>query len=182
MTSNGAPSSVRPSAGTESAQPEIDFEFRDAMRHLAGGVSVVTVGGDDDRTGFTATSVTSLSVEPATVLVCLDRRSSSWPVLQTHNFFGVNILGVDHRDVAERFAGRGGLKGGARYEGVEWTTLATGAPVLADAMVALDCEIEELLERHSHAIIIGRVRALRVNGSTNALVYWRAGFHSVEIS
>ena len=74
------------------------------------------------------------------------------------------------RHVADRFAGRHGVKGKARYEGVRWERLATGALALADAVAAIDCEIEEAIERHSHAILIGAVRAIRIRGG-EPLVY-----------
>lgn len=144
--------------------------LRDAMRHVAGGVSVITAGIGDDRTGLTVTSAISLSIEPPTMIVCVNRGASSWPVIQKHRHFCVNILGSTHRDVAERFAGRGGIKGQERYLGASWTTLATEASVLDDALAAIDCEVEEFIERHSHAIVIGAVKAVKLNGG-EPLVY-----------
>ena len=83
-------------------------DFRGAMRHLAGGVSVITVGRGKDITGMTVTSVSSLSVDPPTLIVSVNREASSWPLLKRHGFFGVNILTADQLDVAERFAGKDG--------------------------------------------------------------------------
>ena len=71
--------------------------FRQAMRELAGGVAVVTVGEGPDRTGFTSTSVESLSVEPPRLLLCVNESSSSWKQLQKRPYFGVNILRADHQ-------------------------------------------------------------------------------------
>ena len=85
--------------------------FRNAMRQLAGGISVATVGEGDDRAGLTATSVTSLSVDPPTLLVCVNLSSSSLPLLDRYRRFGVNLLGHEHRAVADRFASRAGEKG-----------------------------------------------------------------------
>jgi flavin reductase (DIM6/NTAB) family NADH-FMN oxidoreductase RutF len=146
------------------------------MRHLPSGVSVISVGRGENRTGLTATSVSALSLDPPTVLVSINRSSSSYPALLERRSFGVNVLSAGHRDIADRFAGRNGEQGAERYEGARWTTLSTGTPLLEDAVVALDCEVEELLERHSHAVVIGRVRALRVNGGPSALVYWRGKY------
>ena len=158
----------------------LDSLFRSAMRDLASGVSVITVGRGEDRTGMTATSLTSLSVDPPSILICVNRSSSTWPALQAHRHFGVNLLRASQRPIAERFAGRDGAKGSLRYADAEWTTLVTGAPILADALAALDCEIEEALERHSHMIVIGRVRAVRLGEGSDALTYWRGGFHISE--
>ncbi len=158
----------------------IQASFRDSMRHLVGGVSVITVGRGEERTGLTVTSLTALSVEPPRVIFCINASASSHPVLRRCGVFGVNLLGRRYAAVADRFAGRGGLKGADRYQGGEWIELRTGAPILADASVALDCEVEEILERHSHTIVIGKVVELRVGDGSDALCYWRRGFHSVS--
>src|ERR1700704_3488947 len=64
-------------------------DFRSAMRHLAGGVSVITVGSGKDGTGMTVALVSSLSVDPPTLIVSINRGSSSWPLLARYGFFGV---------------------------------------------------------------------------------------------
>jgi flavin reductase (DIM6/NTAB) family NADH-FMN oxidoreductase RutF len=151
-------------------------EFRTAMRELASAVSVVSCGQDEQRTGFTATSVSSLSLDPPTLIVCVNRSSSSWPTLRGARGFGVNVLTASHRGLAHRFAGRGGAEGSARYEDGHWITLRSGAPLLADALASFDCSIEEIIERHSHAIVIGRVEAVRRGGGSGALVYWRGDY------
>src|ERR1700719_4980055 len=82
---------------------EIDSEsFRMAMRELAGGVAVVTVGRDSDITGFTATSVSSLCTRPPRLLVCVAQDSASWRALQRHPYFGVNLLREEERAFANR--------------------------------------------------------------------------------
>lgn len=159
-----------------SADDTLATQFKSAMRELAAGVAIISIGEGADRTGMAATSVTSLSVEPPTLLVCVNRASSSWPALKRHRVFGVNLLGGDQMDVADRFAGRSGLKGAERYLGADWIRLATGAPILADALAALDCEIEETLERHSHVIVLGRVRAVHVGRYSDTVVYWRGRY------
>lgn len=95
-------------------------DFRGAMRHLVGGVSVITAGCGQDITGMTVTSVSSLSVDPPTLIVSISRASSTWPVLKRYGFFGVNILTSDQLDIAERFSGKDGLKGRERFAGGEW--------------------------------------------------------------
>lgn len=152
--------------------PEVDASgFREAMRQLAGAVSVVTTGDGPSRTGLTATSVTSLSAEPPSLLVCINRASSVLPVLRETGAFAVNLLAAGQQAIADRFAGRSGASGAARYAGAAWTTLETGVPVLADALAALDCRVEAIMDWHSHAIVIGRVAALSVPGGEAALVY-----------
>ncbi|QWG22513.1 flavin reductase family protein [Bradyrhizobium sediminis] len=155
-------------------------EFRAAMRHLAGGVSVITAGRGRDITGMTVTSVSSLSVEPASLIVSINRESSSWPLLKRYGFFGVNILTADQIDIAERFSGKDGLKGAERFAGAEWITRASGVPLLAGALAAADCEVEDIVERHSHAIVIGRVLDIRVSARTAALAYWQGQYVAID--
>jgi 3-hydroxy-9,10-secoandrosta-1,3,5(10)-triene-9,17-dione monooxygenase reductase component len=78
--------------------------FKQAMRHLIGGVSVITAGSGEVRTGLTATSAISLSLDPPTMLVCVNRDASAWPVIQRERHYCVNILDSRHQDLADRFA------------------------------------------------------------------------------
>lgn len=174
-------SNLGATASMDCAQLEVTIDaFRNAMRKLAGGVAVVTVGQGPDRTGFTATSVESLSAEPPRLLLCISESSSSWKKLQKHPFFGVNILRADHWSLADQFAGRGGLQGVDRYRGAKWTTLSNdGAAILEDALAGVDCIIEEMLPRHGHVIIIGRVRAILLHGDGQPLLYWQGTYRQI---
>jgi flavin reductase (DIM6/NTAB) family NADH-FMN oxidoreductase RutF len=155
-------------------------DFRGAMRHLAGGVSVITVGRGKDIAGMTVTSVSSLSVDPPTLIVSINRESSSWLLLRRHGFFGVNLLTADQIDIAERFTGKDGLKGADRFAGAQWTTRVSGVPLLVGALSAIDCEAEDVIERHSHAIVIGRVLDLRTSQRTAALAYWQGRYVAID--
>jgi flavin reductase (DIM6/NTAB) family NADH-FMN oxidoreductase RutF len=155
-------------------------DFRNAMRQLTGGVSVITAGKGRDISGMTVTSVSSLSVDPPSLIVSLNRESSSWPLVKRYGFFGVNILTSDQVDIAERFTGKGGLKGADRFAGAPWTTRASGVPLLTDALAAIDCEVEDVVERHSHAIVIGRVLDVAVSARTAALAYWQGRYVAID--
>ena len=155
-------------------------DFRNAMRQLTGGVSVVTAGRGRDISGMTVTSVSSLSVDPPALIVSINRESSSWPLVKRYGFFGVNILTSDQIDIAERFTGKSGLKGADRFRGARWITRASGAPLLAEALAAIDCEVEDVIERHSHAIVIGRVLDVAVSARTAALAYWQGRYVAID--
>ena len=163
---------------TETAVSSADF--RGAMRHLTGGVSIITAGRGKDITGMTVTSVTSLSVDPPTLLVSINRDASSFPLIRRYGAFGVNILAADQLDVAERFAGKGGLKGPDRFAGSQWVTSVSGVPLLVGALSSVDCEVEEIVERHSHGIVIGRVRDIKNSARTAALAYWHGQYVAVD--
>jgi flavin reductase (DIM6/NTAB) family NADH-FMN oxidoreductase RutF len=174
-------SNLGATASADFLQREVTIDsFRQAMRGLAGGVAVVTVGIGPDRTGFTSTSVESLSAEPPRLLVSVSENSSSWKQLQKCPYFGVNILRAHHLGIAEQFAGRGGLQGVDRYLGARWTTLASaGAAILDDALAGVDCIVEELLPRHGHVIIIGRVRAILLHTDGQPLLYWQGAYRQI---
>src|SRR5258708_6138702 len=154
---------ILPATTFAEAEPDA---FRVAMRELAGGVAVVTVGKDSDITGFTATSVSSLSAHPPRLVVCVAQSSASWHAIQRRPYFVVNVLRDEERALANRFAGRDGLEGAARYAGARWTTMLTATPVLENALAAFDCAVAEMLPRYDHAIIIGRICAVRARAGS----------------
>ena len=98
------------------------------------------------------------------MLVCVNRNASAWPVIQRERHYCVNILDSRHQHLADRFAGRDGVKGAARYEGARWRQFATGAWGLEDALAVVDCAVEEIIERHSHGIIIGSAQWVHLGG------------------
>lgn len=151
-------------------------EFRTAMRAVVGNCSVITTGLGDSATGLVVTSAISLSAEPPLLLACVNRTSSSWPVLKAAGFFGWSSLGSGHQPVAERFSGVGGLRGLARFDGETWETAITGARLLVGAPVAFDCAVDEMIDRATHSILIGRVLAIRSTPDAGALAYWNGGY------
>ena len=154
-------------------------EFRAAMRAFVGNCSVITVGAGARASGLVVTSAISLSAEPALLLACVNRASSSHPLLQEFGCFGWSSLGAAHQGVAERFSGLGGIKGPDRYHGAEWEVAVTGARLLRGAPAAFDCVIEEMIDRASHSIVVGRVRAVRVTPGAGALTYWNGAYRAL---
>jgi flavin reductase (DIM6/NTAB) family NADH-FMN oxidoreductase RutF len=151
----------------------------DAMRQLAGGVAVITAGRAPDRSGYTGTAVFSLSISPARIIISVGRQSSSYPIIRRQGLFGLNILNGEQRHVADHFAGRGGIKGEARYEGAEWTVTERGVSLLVGALATAECRVDEIIERHSHAIVIGEPLAISASSDGDALIYWRSAYRSV---
>jgi flavin reductase (DIM6/NTAB) family NADH-FMN oxidoreductase RutF len=168
-------------ARTAPVEPQVSSEqFRGAMRHLTGGVCVITVGRGSDITGMTVTSVSSLSLDPPTLIVSINRQSSSWPLLTRYGCFGVNILTGDQLNIAETFTGKSGLKGAERFAGAKWTTGISGVPLLTGALAAIDCQVDDIIQRHSHAIVIGRVLGTSRSPRTAALAYWQGRYVAID--
>lgn len=155
-------------------------DFRDAMRAFVGNCSVITVGDGEDASGLVVTSAISLSADPPLLLACVNRGSTSFPLLTRYGRFGWSSLGAAHRAVAERFSGFGGVKGPARYDGAEWETAVTGARLLKGAAAAFDCTVEEMIERGTHSILIGRVQAVRTSAGAGALAYWNGAYRALD--
>jgi flavin reductase (DIM6/NTAB) family NADH-FMN oxidoreductase RutF len=145
--------------------------FREAMSRLGAAVHVVTSAGVAGKTGFTASAVCSVTDLPAMLLVCLNRRTTSAPLLAQNGVFCVNTLGATEERIADMFAGRIKVPREDRFSIGEWITLKTGSPVLASAVVAFDCRILETKAMASHNVIFGVVEAVRLGPSGSALVY-----------
>jgi flavin reductase len=153
--------------------------FREAMSRLGAAVHVVTTAGPGGKTGFTATAVCSVSDAPPTILVCINRKSQGGPLMRENGVFCVNTLGADAEPIADMFAGRTGAQTEARFQIGTWGSLTTGAPVLATAVVALDCRVIEVKAVASHYVIFGAVEAVQMGPAGPALVYHDRAYKSV---
>jgi flavin reductase len=145
--------------------------FREAMSRLGAAVHVITSAGPGGKAGATATAVCSVSDAPPTLLMCLNRRSQTNPVVVENGVFCVNTLGDGHAEIADIFAGRTGIAGTDRFASGEWTTLSTGSPVLGSAVIAFDCRIIEVRSVGTHNVFFGAVEAVRLGPIGPALVY-----------
>jgi flavin reductase len=162
-------------------------QFREAMARLGAAVHVVTTEGPAGKAGFTATAVCSVSDVPATLLVCLNRRSQINDQLQRNGVLCVNTLGAADESTADKFAGRTGVGGRGstgvdmteRFSVGDWTVLKTGCPVLATAVVALDCRIIEVKAVATHNVYIAGVEAIRVGPAGAALMYHERAYKRV---
>jgi flavin reductase len=153
--------------------------FREAMSRLGAAVHVITTGGPGGKAGATATAVCSVTDAPPTLLMCLNRRSQTNPVVVENGVFCINTLGADAAEIADLFAGRTGVTGSDRFAVGEWTTLATASPVLVSAVVAFDCRIVEVRVVGSHNVFFGAVEAVRLGPQGPALVYHDRAYKQV---
>jgi flavin reductase (DIM6/NTAB) family NADH-FMN oxidoreductase RutF len=170
--------------GNPIAMPEqplvLSDAFRAAMRNLAGAVSVVATQHGGERTGCTVSSVVSLSVTPPTLIVLLGRDSSTARLVARSRRFGVSLLGESAREVAVGLSG-GPTKGEERFRHGRWTTLVLdGSPVAEGALVAFECEVEEMIARHTHMIVVGRVLAIADKlEDERPLLYWQRDYRQL---
>ena len=135
--------------------------FAEAMARFPGAVNIITTRADGIPFGMVATAVCSLSAEPPSLIVCLNKGTSSHDPILKERLFGVNLVSCDHAPLVRHFMAS---KGEDRFDLGAWTTLVTGAPILEDATVAFDCELSEVHDGFSHSILVGTVRECRVAG------------------
>lgn len=150
--------------------------FREALRYRAAAISVITVDDGTRRTGFTTNALVPVSVAPPELLVTVNRASSSWSVLQASGCFGANLLDRGQQAVAERFSGKGGLRGESRYVGDEWVQATDGTWMARHAVARFSCEVVDIMLRSELALVVGRVTATWLRPEGQPLLYWRQAY------
>lgn len=153
--------------------------FHEAMSRLGAAVHVITTAGPGGKAGATATAACSVSDAPPTLLMCLNRRSQTNPVVLENGVFCVNTLGAGEAEIADLFAGRTGVMGSERFNVGEWIVLTTASPVLKSAVVAFDCRIVEVRSVASHNVFFGAVEAVRLGPQGPALLYHERAYKRV---
>ncbi|MEQ8818108.1 MAG: flavin reductase family protein [Thalassobaculum sp.] len=152
-------------------------DFRAVLGRYATGVTIVTTRGADSRpTGLTVNSFTSVSLDPPLVLFCLDRAAGSGPAFAAADCFAVNILAAGQAQKSARFAD----PVAARFVDDGVTTWETGAPILSDALAALDCRVHARHDGGDHVILVGRVLRAQVMRDEAPLLYWRGDYRGLS--
>ncbi|GAA4496950.1 flavin reductase [Gluconacetobacter tumulicola] len=151
--------------------------FRDAMSLLGAPVVLVTTDGAAGCHGLTVSAITSVSDDPPTVLVCLNRANRSHGAFLRNGIIGISILGRGHDALAGTFASSR-LSAEEKFSHGTWRDDVTGAPLLADAPVTLDCTIDALHASGSHDVLFCRVRSIGLHsGARHGLAWFSRRFH-----
>jgi flavin reductase len=153
------------------------IDFRNAMSLLTSAVSVVTTIGSTGRYGFTASAVCSVTDSPPTLLVCMNIASSSHTHFVENKILTVNVLAAHNQHISKVFSSK--MSPEERFKYGSWTELETGAPVLKDALVSFDCQIEQIQEVGTHTIFICRIIAIQQSQHDQGLVYFNRAYHQV---
>jgi flavin reductase len=167
---------MKTSEAIEVANPEaVRFEFREAMSRMAGAVNIVTTNGPAGMAGFAATAVCSVTDSPPTLLVCLNHGASVYQAVTENGVLCVNVLSVVHQDLSRLFGGKTPVE--ERFAAAAWSELATGSPVLDDALASFDCRIVDRADGRTHDILICEVHAIRRRDNGQGLVYFDRRYH-----
>lgn len=153
---------------------ELPVQFRAAMRRLAASVAIVAAKGENGPVGMAATSVTSLTVDPPAVLVCVNRSTLLHGLLVPTAALSVNLLSREQQDVSAAFGG--GIPQEDRFRSGDWREGPGGLPELAGAQANLSCVIDAMLAYGTHSIVIARVLAARVSDAVAPLIYQDGGY------
>ncbi|MFT4091837.1 MAG: flavin reductase [Asticcacaulis sp.] len=143
--------------------------FRSGMSRLGSSVSIITTRSGNERYGFTASTVCSVSDTPPTLLVCVNRAIACFPAFEKARFFCVNTLMPGQEDISNLFGGRASAED--RFAHGDWREGITGAPVLTNASVSFECELTNAVDEATHRIFFGRVIGIRENEDTGTLLY-----------
>lgn len=115
------------------------------------------------------------------MIVCINRGAEAYASVDASRALCVNILDKDQSEIAQRFAGALGHKGEARFEHLDWRTLVTGAPVLNNALSALDCDVLAHADYGTHRAFICAVRAVQFRPAGSPLVYAQQRYGFVQV-
>ncbi len=155
--------------------------FTSALAHAASSVSLVTSEHEGRRAGLTVSSFCSVCADPALMLACVNADNEFCEVAEAAGHFAINLLPESAEDLALVFAGLGDDPDAPRFEHGHWTELSTGAPVLTDALVALDCLIDSVELRGSHKVYYGKVVDVRTPSGGVPLLYSNRGFGRLHL-
>ncbi|MBD1551117.1 flavin reductase family protein [Pseudomonas sp. C2L12B] len=144
------------------------------MRRLAAAVSVITCADEQQWFGLTATAVTSLCVEPASIIVCINIASSVLPALNGSRRFCVNLLTTEQHSISSNFGGR--LKGAERFSEGHWELDKGGVPYLVGAQANLFCELDNSIAYGTHLIVIGLVTQVHCAEAVAPLIYQNGSY------
>ena len=150
------------------------------MSGFATGVAIVTSRADDRIHGMTCNAFCSISISPTSVLISLAKHTRTERMIQSGRVFAVNILSESQTRLSDRFAGRDKDKEANRFEGIEWTVAATGAPILKGIQTYLDCRLRNAFDGGTHTLFLGEVVDVHVDEFQRPLIFFRSRYMTVD--
>jgi flavin reductase (DIM6/NTAB) family NADH-FMN oxidoreductase RutF len=152
-------------------------EFKQAMQLWTSGVTVITTQSEaHGLQGMTVTAFSSVSADPALILCCLNGTADSLEGIDASKSFAVNVLNLAQETTSNQFAG--GCSHEERFANNPWHTAETGAPLLTESLMSLDCKLVEKVQAGSHWIVIGEVQACEIRLG-EPLLYYRSGYREL---
>lgn len=152
-------------------------EFKQAMQLWASGVTVITTQSEEfGLQGMTVSAFSSVSADPALILCCLNGAADTIKGIEASQSFAVNVLTNQQQNVSNQFSG--GNSQEERFANNPWHAAKTGAPLLTESLMSLDCKLIEKVQAGSHWIVIGEVQSCETRNG-EPLLYFRAGYREL---
>jgi 3-hydroxy-9,10-secoandrosta-1,3,5(10)-triene-9,17-dione monooxygenase reductase component len=167
---------------TSTTDAHIDHEtFRRVMGHFVTGVTVVSALDGQRPYGITVNAFSSVSLDPALIMVALDRRRFLTPIVRAAGRYAVNVLSEEHQALSDCFAGADVEPGRDAFCGASWHTGRTGLPLIDGAIATLECTVVETFSAGDHDLFIGRVDTLaNEHHHPMPLLYYRRRYLRIE--
>ncbi len=151
------------------------------MARLGAAVNVITTLGPDGPCGLTASAVCSVTDDPPTLLLCINRDTDMNERFKASGTLCINTLAAAQEVLSPLFAGLTGVAQPDRFEPGAWTTLSTGAPVLVGAVVSCDCRISQSVEIGTHTVFFCEVDSIQTSGGNEGLIYFGRAYHRIIV-
>ncbi|EIC83125.1 flavin reductase family protein [Serratia sp. M24T3] len=153
--------------------------YRGGMRLLPAGVCLITTRHNNEHNGMIATAVTSVSAEPPTLLVCVNRHASMFGMIQETGNFCVNVLSKEAVSLVNVFSNSS--RRAERFQTGDWTVSDQGYPICAEALVSFECRLAKIVDWHTHGIFLGEVtRVIHPRADAAPLLYMDRRFHHLN--
>lgn len=153
-------------------------EYRNVIGNLASGVSVITTEVDGVKYGLTASAVTSLSLEPPMILVCINQNTGTCHAVSESDYFSINILNIEQGELARKFA----TPNSDKFGGVKISTGKYKQPLLEDALVNLECKVIKEMTGGTHRVFMAEVLHAKVHAEKEPLVYYCGKFGEFNLT
>ena len=163
--------------GIHAIEPE---ELRVIMRRWSSGVTIISAGDEEHAHGMTASSFTSVSLDPPLILISIrqSNRTAEW--IQRTGRFAVTILGADLQQLADRFAGRSQQES-ERFDGVPTLNTPSGLPFPENGLATIECQLDSQIEAGTHLIMLGLVTWSSVRELSAPLLYFNQGYRQLDL-
>ncbi len=157
--------------------------FKEAMRNMASSVAVIATDGPAGRAGLTVSSLSSLSMEPPSVVLCVHGNSTALPMLLANGVFTANVLAHHQSGVSDAFAGQVPAFKLDKFGCADWDVLETGAPALRGALITFDCKLAATFAFGTHHIVAGEVLALTLApAGPEPLIYANRAYRRLQVA
>lgn len=153
--------------------------FREAMSRLGAAVNIITTVGPNGDAGFTASAVCSVTDDPPTLLVCINRNGSQHDSIISSGILCVNVLAHQSAELSSVFSRIGDVPMAERFTLGKWQRLSTGAPALGSAAACFDCTITNVIVVGTHSVLFCAVQSIYLGVASTGLIYHSRAYHKV---